>query len=138
MNKVIITLQLILTSSVYAFSDEHDFQLAVPFTDNMILQRGVKVPVWGQDISGSEITVKFSGQTKKAIADRQGDWMVKLDPLKASLNEQLMEVSTALTSGRSNEAATKATFAGPRFLEPKSIFSSPVVSVYVLGRARLP
>ena len=94
MNKVIITLQLILTSSVYAFSDEHDFQLAVPFTDNMILQRGVKVPVWGQDISGSEITVKFSGQTKKAIADRQGDWMVKLDPLKASLNEQLMEVST--------------------------------------------
>ena len=93
MNKIIITLLLILTSSIYAFSDEHDFQLAVPFTDNMILQRDTKVPVWGQDISGSEITVKFSGQNKKAIADKQGDWMVKLDPLKASLNEQLMEVS---------------------------------------------
>ncbi|MDG1853693.1 MAG: sialate O-acetylesterase [Verrucomicrobiales bacterium] len=93
MNKIIITLLLILTSSIYAFSDEHYFQLAVPFTDNMILQRDAKVPVWGQDITGSEITVKFSGQTKKAIADKQGDWMVKLDPLKASLNEQLMEVS---------------------------------------------
>ncbi len=57
MNKIIITLLLILTSSIYAFSDEHYFQLAVPFTDNMILQRDVKVPVWGQDITGSEITV---------------------------------------------------------------------------------
>ncbi len=93
MNKIILTILLSLVSSIGALSEEHDFQLAVPFTDNMILQRDVKVPVWGHDISGNEITVKFSGQTKKATANKQGDWMVKLDPLKASLSEQVMEFS---------------------------------------------
>ena len=93
MNKIILTILLSLLSSIGALSEEHDFQLAVPFTDNMILQRDNKVPVWGHDISGNEITVKFSGQTKKAIANKQGDWMVKLDPLKASLSEQVMEIS---------------------------------------------
>ena len=93
MNKIILTILLSLLPSIGALSEEHDFQLAVPFTDNMILQRDNKVPVWGHDISGNEITVKFSGQTKKAIANKQGDWMVKLDPLKASLNEQVMEIS---------------------------------------------
>ena len=93
MNKIILTILLSLLSSIGALSEEHDFQLAVPFTDNMILQRDNKVPVWGHDISGNEITVKFSGQTKKAIANKQGDWMVKLDPLKTSLNEQVMEIS---------------------------------------------
>ena len=93
MNKIILTILLSLLSSIGALSEEHDFQLAVPFTDNMILQRDNKVPVWGHDISGNEVTVKFSGQTKKAVANKQGDWMVKLDPLKASLNEQVMEIS---------------------------------------------
>ena len=93
MNKIILTILLSLLSSIGARAEEHDFQLAVPFTDNMILQRDNKVPVWGHDISGNEITVKFSGQTKKAIANKQGDWMVKLDPLKASLSEQVMEIS---------------------------------------------
>ena len=93
MNKIILTILLSLLPSIGALSEEHDFQLAVPFTDNMILQRDNKVPVWGHDISGNEVTVKFSGQTKKAVANKQGDWMVKLDPLKASLNEQVMEIS---------------------------------------------
>ena len=93
MNKIILTFLLGLSSLISALSEEHDFQLGVPFTDNMILQRDVKVPVWGQDIAGSEITVKFSGQTKKTITDEHGDWMVKLDPLKASSSERTIEIS---------------------------------------------
>lgn len=93
MNKIILTFLLGLSSLISVLSEEHDFQLGVPFTDNMILQRDVKVPVWGQDIAGSEITVKFSGQTKKTITDEHGDWMVKLDPLKASSSERTIEIS---------------------------------------------
>tara|TARA_B100000035_G_scaffold312721_1_gene324827 strand:- start:104 stop:2974 length:2871 start_codon:yes stop_codon:yes gene_type:complete len=93
MNKIILTFLLGVSSLISALSEEHDFQLGVPFTDNMILQRDVKVPVWGQDIGGSEITVKFSGQTKKTITDEHGDWMVKLDPLKASSSERTIEIS---------------------------------------------
>ncbi len=63
-------------------------ELAVPFTDNMILQRESKVPVWGGDAPGNRVTVEFAGQTKTAVVDKNGDWMVKLDPLKASREER--------------------------------------------------
>lgn len=62
-------------------------ELAAPFTDNMILQRESKVPVWGFDQPGSRVIVEFAGQTKSAVADKHGDWMLKLDPLKISFDE---------------------------------------------------
>ena len=70
----------------------HQLELAVPFTDNMILQRESKVPIWGFDAPGNQVTVEFAGQTKTAVADKNGDWMVKLDPLKVSLEERGLEV----------------------------------------------
>ena len=62
------------------------------FNDNMILQRESKVPVWGFDEPGNKVTVDFAGQSKAAVADKFGDWMVKLDPLKASGEERGLEV----------------------------------------------
>ncbi len=59
-------------------------ELAAPFADNMILQREMKVPVWGWASTGTEVTVAFAGQKKTAKADGNGRWMVKLDPLEAS------------------------------------------------------
>ena len=67
---------------------DQQLELAVPFTDNMILQRESKVPIWGFDAPGNQVTVEFAGQTKTAVADKNGDWMVKLDPLKVSLEER--------------------------------------------------
>ena len=71
---------------------DQQLELAVPFTDNMILQRESNVPVWGFDEPGNEVSVKFAGQTKTTVADKNGDWMVKLDPLKASGEERELEV----------------------------------------------
>jgi len=71
---------------------DQQLELAVPFTDNMILQRESKVPVWGFDEPGNKVTVDFTGQTKTAVADKNGNWMVKLDPLKASGEERGLEV----------------------------------------------
>jgi len=72
---------------------EQTLELAVPFTDNMILQRESEVPVWGFDAPGSKITVEFAGQKKTAVVDKFGDWMVKLDPLKASHEERKFTVA---------------------------------------------
>jgi len=66
--------------------------LAAPFTDNMILQRQSDVPVWGFDTPGSKITVEFAGQTKTTTTDKNGDWTVKLSPLKASAEERTFTV----------------------------------------------
>ena len=52
------------------------------FSDHMVLQRQMAVPVWGTAGAGEKVTVAFAGQSKSAVADAEGKWMVKLDPLK--------------------------------------------------------
>jgi sialate O-acetylesterase len=48
-----------------------------------VLQRESPVPVWGTATPGEKVEVKFRGQTKSAVADQQGQWRLKLDPLQA-------------------------------------------------------
>ena len=74
---------------------EQQLALAAPFTDNAILQRESAVPVWGFDRPGTKVTVQFAGQTKTAIADKRGDWMVKLNPLKVSRTERNLVVKNS-------------------------------------------
>ncbi len=57
--------------------------LAPVFTDSMILQRAVPVPVWGGAKPGATVTVTFAGQRKLATADEKGQWSITLDPLPA-------------------------------------------------------
>ena len=49
--------------------------LAMPkiFEDNMVLQRGGPVPVWGSDMPGALVSVRFGGQEKKGTADGEGE-----------------------------------------------------------------
>lgn len=51
-------------------------------SSHMVLQRGMKVPVWGTAAPGEEVTVKFRDQEKLTTADAQGKWKVSLDSLK--------------------------------------------------------
>jgi sialate O-acetylesterase len=92
MNKTFFTLFLALSHLLGLSAADQQLELAVTFTDNMVLQREMKVPVWGFDLPGNKITVKFAGQTKAAEADKNGDWMVKLNPLQASREERRLEV----------------------------------------------
>ncbi|HTY87289.1 MAG TPA: sialate O-acetylesterase [Candidatus Acidoferrum sp.] len=59
-------------------------QLPSFFGDNMVLQQKQPVPVWGWARPGTEVAVKFAGQTKQAKADADGRWEVRLKSLKAS------------------------------------------------------
>ena len=70
-------------------------ELASPFVDDAVLQRGMAVPVWGWAAPGNKITVAFAGQSKTVAADAQGKWMVKLEPLTASAEEREMTVTNA-------------------------------------------
>jgi len=67
--------------------------LAAPFGDNMVLQRGMKVPVWGTAVPGVKITVAFAGQTQSTTADANGNWSLKLDSMEASAENRMMIVS---------------------------------------------
>src|ERR1700733_4483109 len=61
-----------------------DVKLPAIFSDHMVLQQGMPVPVWGTADAGEEVTVTFGEQKQAAKADDKGHWMVKLSPLTAS------------------------------------------------------
>ncbi len=65
------------------------------FSQNMVLQASMPVPVWGWAGANEKVTVKFAGQEKSATACAAGKWMVKLDALKVSPKPGKMTVTGA-------------------------------------------
>ena len=63
---------------------------ALIFSDQMVLQRDVSVPIWGRAEPGEQVTVSFAGQSKKATADAEGLWRAELDALPASAQPRTM------------------------------------------------
>lgn len=50
--------------------------------DNMVLQQGMKTPIWGWAAPGKVITVSIAGQQPKATANKDGAWRVSIEPLR--------------------------------------------------------
>jgi len=73
-------------------------KLAALFCDHMVLQCGIRVPVWGKAGAKDKITVRFAGQVKSTVADQEGKWKVALAPLKASCEPR--EMIVAASSGK--------------------------------------
>ena len=71
---------LIIWVSLISFLPEATAQIKLPaiFSDNMVLQRNTKIPIWGTVKPGQQITVKIHQQSKTATADREGKWRVYL------------------------------------------------------------
>jgi sialate O-acetylesterase len=65
-----------------------DVKLHALFTDHMVLQLGMSVPVWGWADDGETVTVEFQNQRRTTKA-KNGKWMVKLKKLKAGGPEVL-------------------------------------------------
>lgn len=51
--------------------------------DSMVLQRDVKINVWGWAAKGEKISIRFNNKTWKAAAGPDGKWLVQLPPMKA-------------------------------------------------------
>ncbi|MEE8105389.1 MAG: hypothetical protein V3T86_07635 [Planctomycetota bacterium] len=66
------------TSTVFA-----DIVLADLFQELAVLQRGMKVPIWGRADPGEAVTVSFEGQSVSTKADKDGRWRVELGPFDA-------------------------------------------------------
>jgi len=58
-----------------------DVRLPGLFSDDMVLQEGARVAVWGWADEGEKVTVTFRGQKVTATA-KDGKWMVELKKLK--------------------------------------------------------
>lgn len=58
-----------------------NIRLPALFSDNMILQSEMKVPVWGWAVSGGRITAEIGGHIATTIADEDGKWKLYIGPL---------------------------------------------------------
>ncbi|MEZ4888282.1 MAG: sialate O-acetylesterase [Chitinophagales bacterium] len=59
-------------------------ELSQLFSDNMVLQRGIEVPIWGWASKGTEVELVFQEKTYTAKPnDQTGRWEVKLPSMKA-------------------------------------------------------
>ena len=63
-----------LSAIVLASTAAADVTLPAMFSDHMVLQRDMPVPVWGAAKPGLKVTVAFRDQTKQATADKDGKW----------------------------------------------------------------
>ncbi len=58
-----------------------DVKLNPLFSEGMVLQQGMRVPVWGTAANGEKVTVRFRGQEVSALPEK-GKWMVHLEKLE--------------------------------------------------------
>lgn len=57
--------------------------LEVPsfMSDNMVLQRGREITIWGRAAVGSEVSIEIAGKSGSQTVPQTGDWHVDLEPL---------------------------------------------------------
>ncbi|MCX6970920.1 MAG: 9-O-acetylesterase [Verrucomicrobia bacterium] len=69
-------------------------KIASIFTDGMVLQQGIPVPVWGTAAAGVAVTVNFADQQASGSADADGRWLVRLAPLAANAEPSVLDVAS--------------------------------------------
>lgn len=70
-----------------------DVKLPAIFSDHMVLQRDMKIPIWGLADPGEAVTVSFAGETASATAGLDGKWRVNLGSLPANADPQTMRIA---------------------------------------------
>lgn len=87
-----------------------DVKPASLFSDGMVLQRDVPVPVWGWADPGEKVTVFFAGTQAEGTADNDGKWLVDLPPAKVNA------VGSDLTISGKNTITVKDVLVGDVWL----------------------
>jgi sialate O-acetylesterase len=66
-----------------AFLPPAQLKLSSLFSDHVVLQQEMRVPIFGEARPGQQIDVEISGQHHHTRADASGRWLVRTNPLKA-------------------------------------------------------
>lgn len=69
-----------------------DVKLPTIIGSNMVLQRDMKVPIYGTAEPGEKVTVEFAGKSVSTEADADGKWEVHLPAMAANAENRTMSV----------------------------------------------
>jgi sialate O-acetylesterase len=75
---------LALTPIILAARGLASMTPASVFSDHMVLQRDMQVPVWGMAAPGEKVTATFAGKSASSVAGSDGSWRLKLGPFAAN------------------------------------------------------
>lgn len=84
---IFLTLSLLIPNLLLA-----ELKIPAIIADHMVLQQKQANPIWGWDAPGTEVTVTFGDQVKKAKAGNDGKWTVKLDPVDANADPATLKI----------------------------------------------
>ena len=79
--KKFITATLILSFLLLSLSGKSQVKLPPIFSNNMVLQKGLKIPVWGWAAPGEKITVTIDKFTMTTRAGKDGKWKLSLNEM---------------------------------------------------------
>ena len=71
------------TRTYEMFESVSELKLPAIFSDNMVIQRDRKIPIWGWAKPSERVTVTFCSQQVEAVSDKNGNWIVELGPFSA-------------------------------------------------------
>jgi len=77
---LILTAVFFFLVSTYIHSE---IKLSSLFTDNMVLQQGINMPIWGKAAPGEKVSVVLGEKQVSTSANRFGNWKVHLPPMQA-------------------------------------------------------
>lgn len=92
MKSVLKALLLSITGGLIGNWMAADVRCPPIFSDHMVLQRNLPLPIWGTAEPAEEITVTFGNQSRTTIADPLGKWDVLIGPLEANPQPQKLIV----------------------------------------------
>jgi sialate O-acetylesterase len=144
-------MKLFLAVLALAICNTAEAALKLPsfISDSMVLQRNIKVPVWGWASAGSAVSISFHGKTYQAVTDANGKWMVKLSPMTAGgpfdmtikgdgqtvMIKNILIGDVWVCSGQSN---MQFDFNGVRTLYAKEIAASANNNIRLITFSRVP
>lgn len=70
---------ILFLTVLFSIYSNANIRLPKIFADDMVLQRGKLIPIWGWADANEKIEVKFHNQVKTTKADKNGKWMVRLN-----------------------------------------------------------
>lgn len=69
-------------------------QLPPAFSDHMVLQANVAVPIWGKCVPHAQVDVRLGDVSRSTHADAQGDWQLKLPALPVNARGQQLTINS--------------------------------------------
>ncbi len=88
--KRILTILIFIAATSLVMSAQ--IRLPKVISDNMVLQQGKPVQIWGETAPKTEVTVQFMKQKHKVTSDQIGRWQVCLAPMTAESEPQTMTI----------------------------------------------